>query len=93
MWSIGVEVEQETRAPPPEKNPGSAPENSRFSSLFAAGDVSHKTSCFRRLALDVQKNWAQLPFEGSRLCEVSVTKVIEATGCRITTGLSHYQIM
>ena len=27
MWFIGVEVEQETRAPPPKKNPGSAPEN------------------------------------------------------------------
>ena len=26
MWFIGVEVEQETRAPPPKKNPGSAPE-------------------------------------------------------------------
>ena len=26
MWVIGVEVEQETSAPPPEKNPGSAPE-------------------------------------------------------------------
>ena len=25
MWFIGVEVEQETTAPPPEKNPGSAP--------------------------------------------------------------------
>ena len=25
MWFIGVEVEQETRATPPEKNPGSAP--------------------------------------------------------------------
>ena len=25
MWLIGVEVEQETRAPPPKKNPGSAP--------------------------------------------------------------------
>ena len=25
MWSIGVEVEQETIAPPPKKNPGSAP--------------------------------------------------------------------
>ena len=25
MWIIGVEVEQETSAPPPEKNPGSAP--------------------------------------------------------------------
>ena len=27
MWFIGVEVEQETSAPPPKKNPGSAPEN------------------------------------------------------------------
>ena len=26
MWLIGVEVKQETSAPPPKKNPGSAPE-------------------------------------------------------------------
>ena len=26
MWFIGVDVEQETSAPPPKKNPGSAPE-------------------------------------------------------------------
>ena len=26
MWFISVEVEQETSAPPPKKNPGSAPE-------------------------------------------------------------------
>ena len=26
MWFIGVEVKQETGAPPPKKNPGSAPE-------------------------------------------------------------------
>ena len=26
MWFIGVEVEQETTAPPPKNNPGSAPE-------------------------------------------------------------------
>ena len=25
MWLIGVEVEQEKSAPPPKKNPGSAP--------------------------------------------------------------------
>ena len=25
MWFIGVEVEQETSAPPPKKNPGSGP--------------------------------------------------------------------
>ena len=27
MWSIGVEVEQETSAPTPKKNPGSAPDH------------------------------------------------------------------
>ena len=27
MWFIGVEVEQQTSAPPPKKNPGSAPVN------------------------------------------------------------------
>ena len=26
MWFIGVEVEQETSAPPPKKNPGTAPD-------------------------------------------------------------------
>ena len=26
MWFIGVEAEQETSAPPPKKNPGSAPD-------------------------------------------------------------------
>ena len=30
MWFIGVEVEQETSAPPPKKNPGSAPEVKKF---------------------------------------------------------------
>ena len=28
MWFIGVEVEKETSAPPPKKNPGSVPETS-----------------------------------------------------------------
>ena len=30
MWFIGVEVERETSAPPPKKNPGSAPELSHY---------------------------------------------------------------
>ena len=30
MWFISVEVEQETSAPPPKKNPGSAPEYNVF---------------------------------------------------------------
>ena len=35
MWFTGVEVEQETSAPPPKKNPGSAPEKPfRSATLF-----------------------------------------------------------
>ena len=34
MWFIGVEVEQETRAPPPKKNPGSAPAVSQLFGVF-----------------------------------------------------------
>ena len=30
MWFIGVEVEQETSAPPPKKNPGSALDSSNI---------------------------------------------------------------
>ena len=30
MWFIGVEVEQETSVPPPNKNPGSAPVTPRL---------------------------------------------------------------
>ena len=34
MWFIGVEVVQETSAPPPKKNPGSAPANRLHVNLF-----------------------------------------------------------
>ena len=33
MWFIGVEVEQETSAPLPKKNPGSAPAVQRLAQL------------------------------------------------------------
>ena len=33
MWFIGIEVEQETSAPPPKKNPGSAPVSVRFTEV------------------------------------------------------------
>ena len=36
MWFIGVEEEQETSAPPPNKNPGSAPEAYFLSDVFVA---------------------------------------------------------
>ena len=34
MWFIGVEVEQETSAPPPKKIPGSAPARASQSNLI-----------------------------------------------------------
>ena len=34
MWFIGVEVEQEMSAPPPKKNPGSAPDIGRIFSTM-----------------------------------------------------------
>ena len=37
MWFIGVEVEQETSAPPPKKNPGSAPVALVLTSFFGIG--------------------------------------------------------
>ena len=41
MWVIGVEVEQETSAPPPEKNPGSAPAQSLESQAKLPRDRSN----------------------------------------------------
>ena len=35
MWFIGVEVEEETSAPPPKKNPGSAPARPYRPSFYA----------------------------------------------------------
>ena len=40
MWFIGVEVEQETSAPPPKKNPGSAP------AFFSKSTISMMESKF-----------------------------------------------
>ena len=37
MWFIGVEVEQETSAPPPKKNPGSAPGEQTYISPLLKG--------------------------------------------------------
>ena len=39
MWFIGVEVEQETSAPPPKKNPGTAPEFS-LTCLYSTDECS-----------------------------------------------------
>ena len=42
MWFIGDEVEQETSAPPPKENPGSAPEDVNTSARvkYDGGNVS-----------------------------------------------------
>ena len=37
MWFIGVEVEQETSAPPPKKNPESAPESVHLVKFIGKG--------------------------------------------------------
>ena len=47
MWFIGVEVEQETSAPPPKKNPGSAPGNRSV----------NLTSEEKENAADFKSNW------------------------------------
>ena len=41
MWFIGVEVEQETSAPPPKKNPGSAPVPYLCAQPYHPGSGSH----------------------------------------------------
>ena len=48
MWFIGVEVEQETSAPPPKKDPGSAPETIRKQdSLYLAHSQAILTAHLR----------------------------------------------
>ena len=42
MWFIGVEIEQETSAPPPEINPGSAP------ALALQSEHLHEVRCLKR---------------------------------------------
>ena len=49
MWFIGVEVEQETSAPPPEKNPGSAPVDVIKANNNDANLVNNRTVHFARL--------------------------------------------
>ena len=44
MWFIGVEVEQETSAPPPKKNPGSAPGQGLLSSFIKGSESVELTS-------------------------------------------------
>ena len=53
MWFIGVEVEHETSAPPPKKNPGSAPDHVEVK-------PKSKTRCGLRkwsIKLQPEKSW------------------------------------
>ena len=69
MWFIGVEVEQETSAPPPKKNPGSAPEiTTEHASYSPVTFVTHKrfavlffppSCCVNSLLLSAINNWAK----------------------------------
>ena len=47
MWFIGVEVAQETSAPPPKKNPGSAPDSDHLitRSRVCAGELYSRCAC------------------------------------------------
>ena len=52
MWFIGVEVERETSAPPPKKNPGSAPENSYiYDGNGLAGQFWQMESAFSQIEI------------------------------------------
>ena len=47
MWFIGVEVQQETSAPPPKKNPGSPPESEEIrrvkQALYKHNEIENNT--------------------------------------------------
>ena len=47
MWFIGVEVEQETSAPPPKKIPGSAPVGAFLTILVICGHNSRNNTYFK----------------------------------------------
>ena len=62
MWFIGVEVEQETSAPPPNKNPGSAPE--RSANFSHKSDPKKEKSVVHlhmsRILLAAKQSWTSL---------------------------------
>ena len=57
MWFIGVEVEQETSAPPPKKNPGSAPACACLISTKESESVSLPTLDLKRAGFRVNNCW------------------------------------
>ena len=63
MWLIGVEVEQDTSAPPPKKNPGSAPE---LFSLFVFENGSNRNWPVYIIFLGFQPEFSWSLFSVSR---------------------------
>ena len=65
MWFIGVEVEQATSAPPPKKNPGSAPARGltavwpKYSvpAINIVSSVLGLADCAMETRLSTQENW------------------------------------
>ena len=64
MWFIGVEVEQETSAPPPKKNPGSAPVASGIAGVIDVNDYSTLQRLVRLTA------WIKISIDNSSICAV-----------------------
>ena len=52
LWFIGVEVEQETSAPPPKKNPGSAPAHLVFIAEYHSKEL-YEIYCVSRGVLNM----------------------------------------
>ena len=52
MWFIGVEVEQETSAPPPKKNPGSAPVSRSDGHLIHCSCILFRSKSFFQKLVD-----------------------------------------
>ena len=52
MWFIGVEVGQETSAPPPKKNPGSAPVSRSDGHLIHCSCILFRSKSFFQKLVD-----------------------------------------
>ena len=63
MWFIGVEVDQETSASRPKKNPGSAPDNNNLVITIAGSScrpqqgIFNKLPTFYKMTLLVAMQW------------------------------------
>ena len=65
MWFIGVEVEQETSAPPPKKNPGSAsvPDLSNLAGVTCFFTLLHRSHLFTKLEQEFRNKNSSLDFK------------------------------